>query len=484
MQNFESTVLADRLHHVVMTALRRIRLSQARTIAMLALVWTGACATTTTTPVAVAGAQNVQAEMVVDTVRMVPCLTLYGGSCGYQTASILLTWKGQKERLPYGCLLTSAGKPDAQLSLPPSGGQDRLAYRCSRSETWTLVYLGRDHRSYRACAKYPAVADFAWDRAPGLSAALISLAECPEVYFDDIALEARSMGADTLLDLLVATLGRPAPRRSSKNNLQAWDDAYASLPEPQKRRMTEHFRAAIMSESPILALERSLRYSDLNDPAFLQAMKSHMERILRTPGHYETDASVDMMLRKIALREPAEAAAMACRELEREVQRGALVYLPGALLAIAQEKYPCPPLLKTIQASSCITPFYCSGARNTEGICTHEQLLPEVQRHLNSPSVKPLTVIERERLLLAAARSTPGVEPLLSLWHRRHSYRIEQSATPACKDLYILGNKKGTTCHCFDDYPASACGTLHDETTCVYKVDDAGQRIYDVVSPE
>ena len=438
---------------------------------------------TTTETVKIADTQKpLHAELLIRKMRTKPCITLYrGGSCSYQEAAIVLHRGLRRREFRYGCVIGKAGLPQGQIETNASAGGDRIAFRCGKKEGWRVLYVGSEDRSFLDCRKYDNTVDFGWASAPPLRAAAPDMIRACGGSLAPLAAEIRSIaGESAVTDLLIATVSVAARRRVSMDHLQAWDDEYRSLPPGEKQRLVPVFRTAILGESTVLALERAVRYADLSDPIYLPALKARMQRIVDALPHYETDASADMILRMIARTEPQEAARLGCLELEREMKRGAIVYLPGALLAVAHVGYRCPAVLNTLGKAQCDAAYYC-GAGQTRHVCEAHELSAEIQRALAGPAGN-LTPNLRDRALLSAARAVDGSEGILRLWHARHSYTIDQPAEPDCKQLYILG-KKGVPCHCFDELPQSACSTMHISTTCTYKVDDAARKITGVVSP-
>ncbi|MBI3395300.1 MAG: hypothetical protein HY042_05660 [Spirochaetia bacterium] len=394
------------------------------------------CTTTKVIPVAATNGP-LRAELIVREFHTTPCVTLYGGSCGYQEASIVLHRGFSDRYLPYGCYATKAGVPDAQIVTSTGESGERIAFRCTKSESWRVIFVGSGNRSFLDCREYKATGDFSWDGVDGLREASPPMIErgCNGVLLEDVAAEIQAVhGVASVTDLLIATISMQATRKISKDFLQAWDDAYVKLPAGEKKRLVPVFRAAIFGQSQV-------------------------------------------MLRAIAKADAKEAARLGCAELEREMKRGAIVYLAGAVLAVANAAYQCPVVLATLENSSCTANYYCGSGR----ICEAKELSADIKKALSQPT-SPLDFIARDHALLAAALAHPGSHEILKLWHQRHSYVIDQPREPSCEQLYIMG-KKGVPCHCFTDVPASACAKNHTELTCSFRVDDTAKRIDQVVSP-
>lgn len=445
----------------------------------IALIWSVTrCITTEEVPVARTDTP-VRAEMIVKKVERHLCTTAWGGSCSFQESAILLhTGPVSTREFGYGCLLTRDGVPQAQVVTDKSDGI-RIAFRCARNLGWTVVYVGAENKSFKDCKLYNFPGEFRWDEVPGLqsAAARLMLDRCG-IPFDWLADEVKMRYGQTVLtDLLIATLAAQAPRGSSMDQLQAWDDVYSQLPPQEKKRVASAFRTAILTDSPVLALERAVRYTDLSDPEFLPALLSRMEKIVNSPPHYDTDSASEIILRKLATVKPDEGARLACRELERERKRGALTFLAGALLAAANGKYNCPVVLSVLEDSSCDAAYYCGEGK----ICEAKDLSSDVQRALGGPPGQKLDPNMRDRALLAAALNVEGSNEILKLWHQRHSYKIDQPSQPTCSKLSLQG-QKGESCHCFDKLPASVCGKSRAEAECRFRVNDAERKVDQIVS--
>jgi hypothetical protein len=437
------------------------------------------CITTEVVPVASTEAP-VRAEMVVKKVQRHLCTTAWGGACSFQESAILLhTGPLTTREFGYGCTMTDGVVPDGQV-LTNTGDGIRMAFRCGRNLSWNVVFVGGENRSFLDCKKYDFAGEFRWDTIPTFkdSAARIMGGKCG-TSFADLAEEVKARhGQSAVTDLLIATIGMQAARHISYDRLQAWDDVYVQSPAGEKSRLAPEFRRAILSDSPVLALERAVRYADLSDPEFLPALITRMEKIVSSPPHYDTDSAAEIILRKIATVKPDEAARLACREMEREKKRGAITYLAGALLAVANGNYSCPVVLSSVEDSNCDASFYCASGR----ICEPAELEADIKKALHGAPDQKLSPNLRDRALLAAALRVEGSADVLKLWHERHSYQIDQPAEPACSKLYMQG-QKGAACHCFDKLPSSACARTYGEPECKFRVNDAEKKIDQVVSP-
>lgn len=437
------------------------------------------CISTEVVPIASTDAP-VRAEMIVKRVHKHLCTTAWGGSCSFQESAIVLhTGPLTKREFGYGCTITGDGVPQGEV-LTNTGDGIRLAFRCGKNLSWSVAYVGTENRAFLDCKKYDFPGDFRWDAVPTLQNAAARMVgqRCP-FSFADLADEIKTRhGQGALTDLLLATLAMRAPRHISMDNLQAWDDVYAQSPAGEKARIAPAFRAAILGDSEVLALERAVRYTDLSDPEFLPALLSRMEKIVNSPPHYNTDAAAEIILRKLASVKPDEGARLACRELEREKKRGARTYLPGALLSVAHGNHSCPVVLSSLEDSACDAAFYCG----KDTICGQKDLEAEIAEALKATPDQKLDPRMRDRALLAAALRVEGSREILRLWHDRHSYEVEQPAEPACSKLYVQG-QKGVACRCFDKVPSSACAKTYGETECKFRVNDAARKIDQVVSP-
>ncbi len=439
---------------------------------------------TTTNVIRIASTDRpLHAVLIVKEVHTKPCITLYGGSCSYQEGAIVLRRGFSERELSSKCLITKAGVPDGDITTNVTPAGERIAYRCGKKENWHVIYLGSENRAFLDCKDYNIFGNFVWEGIPAFreAAPAMMTRQCP-VMFDDLAAEIRgSIGASAVTDLLIATVSVRAPRGISMDNLQAWDDEYLKLSASEKKRLVPVFRDALLGDSAVLALERSLRYADFSDPEYLPAMKARMQKIVNSPPHYETDSSADMMLRMIARSDAQEGARLGCREIERELKRGATAYLAGAILAVASAGYSCPAVLAALENSRCDAAFYCPRGQNSH-ICEASELAGDIKKALEGPA-RALDFNMRDRALLAAALPLSESQAILRLWQERHSYTIDQPREPSCEKLYISG-RKGVPCHCFDALPASACSKKNNvELTCLYRVDDTAKKIDQIVSP-
>lgn len=423
----------------------------------------------------------VPARLIVREVRHSPCFTLYGGSCSHQEAVLRIEGPVKRD-LPYGCLITKDGMPQSTITSDIQGDAIRVAFRCEKSLPFKVVYVMPSGRHFADCKEYGGPS-WNWASVPDFRAAASTMIgqNCPGVHFEDVAAEIRTGGEAKLISFLKKTLPLKAPRKTSMDSLQAWDDAYLSLSPAGQSQLHNDFRRAILEKSSTLALERSLRYADINDTAFEEAIVKRLEENLNSATGYEMDASMDMMLRRLAQSNPQRAGEMGCKELMREKRRGALAYLPGALLVVAKARYNCPVVLDAVRHSLCHASFYCSSSSRKDGICEYKDLSDEIDRHLNQKTEKP-DAVQRDRMLLAAALSTEGIEDVLRLWHERRSYSIEQAASPDCQSQYVMG-KTSVPCHCFKETPAEACSDIRNVTTCTFEVDDRRRLIHNVMSP-
>lgn len=440
------------------------------------------CSTTKTIKIA-NSSEPLQAELIVRVVKTTPCITLYSsGTCSYQEAFIQIGGMFGTE-LPYGCLLSNSEIPKASISTNKSESGNKIAYKCSKEDSWHVIYLGSENRSFLDCKVYPFADNINWAEVPDLLTAGPDIIgrRCGNFSFSELAEEFRQReGESAVTDLLIKTISYNAYRKVSMDNLQSWDDVYLSLSPSAKERLIPIFRKSIMEESAVLALERSVRYLNLDNPEYLPAMISHMRRIVNSKPHYETDAASEIILQRITKSDPKVGAELACLELEREMKRGAIVYLPAALLSIGYANYPCKAVLKTLENSTCDASYFCP-AGQTSHICDANDLKPEIEKAL-SGSIRQLSIPMRDKALLAAALPLPESQSILQLWQKRRTYTIEQPAEPSCEKLYIAG-KKGVPCNCFKELPASACGKNYFETICAYSVDDSSRKIKNVVSP-
>jgi hypothetical protein len=427
--------------------------------------------------------EPLQAELIVRVVKTTPCITLYSsGTCSYQEAFIQIGGMFGTE-LPYGCLLSNSEIPKASISTNKSESGNKIAYKCSKEDSWHVIYLGSENRSFLDCKVYPFADNINWAEVPDLLTAGPDIIgrRCGNFSFSELAEEFRQReGESAVTDLLIKTISYNAYRKVSMDNLQAWDDVYLSLSPSAKERLIPIFRKSIMEESAVLALERSVRYLNLDNPEYLPAMISHMRRIVNSKPHYETDAASEIILQRITKSDPKVGAELACLELEREMKRGAIVYLPAALLSIGYANYPCKAVLKTLENSTCDASYFCPAGQRSH-ICDANDLKPEIEKAL-SGKIRELSVPMRDKALLAAALPLPESQIILQLWQKRRTYTIEQPAEPSCEKLYIAG-KKGVPCNCFKELPASACGKNYFETICAYSVDDSSRKIKNVVSP-
>lgn len=447
-------------------------------LCLLLIGLSSGCITTEVVPVASTDSP-LRAEMVVRKVRRHLCTTAWGGACSFQESAIILhTGPLTTREFGYGCLLAD-GIADGQVLTNTADGI-RMAFRCGKNQSWNVVFVGADRRSFLDCKKYDFPNEFRWDAIPTFqnSAARIVGGQCG-ASFVDIADEMKARhGQSALTDLLIASVAMRAPRGTSMDNLQAWDDYYVQSPPEEKKRIAPVLRQAILEDSAVLALERAVRYTDLSDPELLPALVARMERIVNSPPHYDTDAAAEMILRKLAFVKPEEGARLACKEIEREKKRGAFTYLAGALLSVAYGNYACPAILSSLEDSSCDASFYCESGR----LCELKELEPDIEKALRGPKDQKLSPSQRDRALLAAALRAPGSREILNRWHERHSYKIEQPAEPSCKKLYIQG-QKGVPCNCFEKVPSSACAKTNGEAECKFRVNDAEKKIDQIVSP-
>ncbi len=164
------------------------------------------------------------------------------------------------------------------------------------------------------------------------------------------------------------------------------------------------------------------------------------------------------------------------------MKRGAIVYLPAALLVVAYGNYSCPAVLPTLANSNCDANYFCPDGQNSH-TCDTKDLRSDIEKAIFSKeNIRELSISMRDKALLAAALPLKESKEILQLWQERHSYTIEQPSEPECEKIYILG-KKGVPCNCFKNLPNSACGKNYTETTCVYTVDDVHRKIKGVVSP-
>ena len=430
--------------------------------------------------------EPLHAELIIRVVNTKPCITLYsGGTCSYQEAAILLGSGFSRRELSYGCLLSKGDSPEAAITTNKSESGSRIAYRCAQNASWFVIYIGSDNRSFKDCKEYTFADNFDWSQVPDFSVAASELVVrgCGGFAFEELVQEVKQKGGESAVtDLLAKTISYDARRYVSMDNLQAWDDVYLKLSPSEKNKLTPAFRKAIMEESTVLALERSVRYADLDNPEYLPAMTARMRRIVNSKPHYETDAASEIILRRIAKSDPKLGAELGCLELEREMKRGAIVYLPAALLAVAYGNYSCPVVLPTLTNSNCDANYFCPQGQ-TSRICDSKDLKEDIEKAiLSKDNIRTLSAPMRDKALLAAALPLKESKDILQLWQKRHSYTIDQPAEPECEKIYILG-KKGVPCNCFKKLPNSACGKKYNETTCVYSVDDTGGKIKDVVTP-
>ncbi len=430
--------------------------------------------------------EPLHAELIIRVVTTKPCITLYGGgTCSYQEAAIQLGKGFSSRELSYGCYLSKSGISEAAISTNKSESGSRIAYRCGKNESWYVIYLGSENRSFKDCKEYTFADNFIWTDVPDLRVAAPAMVgrRCGNFSFASLVQEMKQIGGESAVtDLLIKTISFNANRPVSMDILQAWDDVYLSLSASEKSKFIPVFRKAILEESEVLALERSVRYADLDTPEYLPAMIAHMRRIVNSKPHYETDAASEIILRRIAKSDPNLGAELGCRELEREMKRGAIVYLPAALLAVGYGNYSCPAVLPTLANSNCNANYFCPPGQTTH-ICESKDLKADIEKIIISKdNIRELSLPMRDKALLAASLPLKESRDILQLWQKRRSYTIEQPVEPACEKLYILG-KKGVPCNCFKELPNSACGNIHNETTCIYTVDDVGRKIKDVVTP-
>jgi len=426
------------------------------------------------------------AELIIRVVNTKPCITLYSsGTCSYQEAAIQLGSGFSSREFAYGCLLLKGDTPEAAITTNKAESGTRIAYRCAKSANWNVIYLGDENRTFKDCKEYRSADNFDWSQVPDFSIAASELVarNCGGFTFEDLVKEVKQQrGESAVTELLIKTLSHNARRQVSMDNLQAWDDEYLKLPSSEKNKLIPEFRKAIMEESTILALERSVRYADLDNPEYLPAMTSHMRRIVNAKPHYETDAVSEIILKQIAKSDPNLGAELGCLELEREMKRGAIVYLPSALLAVAYGNYPCPAVLPTLANSNCDANYFCPEDQKSR-ICEAKDLNAEIEKAiLSKENIRLLSIPMRDKALLAAALPLKESQNILQLWHNRHFYTIDQPTEPECEKLYVSG-KRGVPCNCFKKLPNSACGKNYNETTCVYSVDDARRKIKEVVTP-
>ncbi len=430
--------------------------------------------------------EPLHAELIIRVVTTKPCITLYGGgTCSYQEAAIQLGGSFFGRELPYGCYLSKSSNSEAAISTNKSKSGNRIAYRCRKKESWNVIYLGTENRSFKDCKEYTFEDNFIWTDVPDLSVVASDMVgrKCGNFSFASLVQEIKEIGGESAVaDLLIKTISFNAYRQVSMDNLQAWDDTYVSLSATEKSKLIPVFRKAIMEESEVLALERSVRYADLDNPEYLPGMITHMRRIVNSKPHYETDAASEIILRRIAKSDSNLGAELGCRELEREMKRGAIVYLPAALLAVAYGNYSCPAILPTLANSNCNANYFCPPGQ-TSHICEAKDLKADIENAvLSKTNIRELSLPMRDKVLLAASLPLKESRDILQLWQKRRSYTIEQPLEPACEKLYIIG-KKGVPCNCFKELPNSACGKIRNETTCIYTVDDVSGKIKDIVTP-
>ena len=441
----------------------------------------------TTKVIKVAGTEEpLHAELIIRVVNTKPCITLYSsGTCSYQEAAIQLGSGFSSREIAYGCLLSTGEAPEAAIVTNKSEFGTRIAYRCAKTAPWSVIYLGGENRSFKDCKEYNFADNFDWSKVPHFNQAASELVarNCGGFAFEDLVKEVKQQsGESAVTELLIKTLPYNARRQVSMDNLQAWDDEYLKLPSSEKNKLIPEFRKAIMEESSVLALERSVRYADLDNPEYMPAMITRMRRIVNSTPRYETDAASEIILRRIAKSDPNLGAELGCLELEREMKRGAIVYLPAALLVVAYGNYSCPAVLPTLANSNCDANYFCPDGQNSH-TCDTKDLRSDIEKAIFSKeNIRELSISMRDKALLAAALPLKESKEILQLWQERHSYTIEQPSEPECEKIYILG-KKGVPCNCFKNLPNSACGKNYTETTCVYTVDDVHRKIKGVVSP-
>ncbi len=430
--------------------------------------------------------EPLHAELIIRVVTTKPCITLYGGgTCSYQEAAIQLGGGFLNTELPYGCFLSKSEIPEAAISTYKSESGNRISYRCGKNESWYVIYIGSENRYFKDCKAYKFADNFIWTDVPDLRTAASDMVgrRCGNFSFVELVQEIKQIGGESALaDLLIKTISFHAHRHVSMDNLQSWDDTYVNLSASEKTKLIPAFRKAILEESEVLALERSVRYADLDNPEYLPGMITHMRRIVNSMPHYETDAASEIILRRIAKSDPNLGAELGCRELEREMKRGAIVYLPAALLAVAYGNYSCPVILPTLANSNCNANYFCPSGQASH-ICEAKDLKADIENAvLSKTNIRELSLPMRDKVLLAASLPLKESRDILQLWQKRRSYTIEQPAEPACEKLYIIG-KKGVPCNCFKELPNSACGKIRNETTCIYTVDDVSGKIKDIVTP-
>lgn len=356
------------------------------------------------------------ARLIVREETIKPCPRIDRFHCFYKKSLIVLA--GGRE-LPYGCPAQTAAGKQGQIATDASGEQ-RIAYRCQQTDPWKVIYLGGGKRSFQECSPYQQGPGFDWSRVPGLVAVAPRLVNsgCSGVKFTDLVEELSARGGPAAVaDLLHSTLGAKTTPSGNTDHRQEWDDAFAALPAGEKARLIPAFRQAILSEGSLLALERALRHTDLSDPAYAPALSARIQRMLEGAPSAANDTAMDRMLRRLAQSDPAGAARLACREIQREKERGALLYLPGALLAVAHAQEPCPLILGNLAESNCDAAFSCAGSGASGRICSAQELAGDIQKALHESG--PLSFQMRDRALLAAALPLPQARGVLEAWQRR-----------------------------------------------------------------
>ncbi|MBP6739738.1 MAG: hypothetical protein KA146_07090 [Leptospiraceae bacterium] len=164
--------------------------------------------------------------------------------------------------LSYGCFLSKSGLPEASISTNKSDAGYRIAYRCDKKDSWHVIYIGSENRSFKDCKDYSFGDNFNWTNVPELKVAASEMVgnKCGNFLFEELVTELKQNGGESAVtDLLIKTISFTANRHISMDNLQAWDDAYLRLSAQEKAKLIPTFRKAIMEESEILALEREMK---------------------------------------------------------------------------------------------------------------------------------------------------------------------------------------------------------------------------------
>lgn len=398
-------------------------------------------------------------------------------------------------------------EPRPQLAADAS--KSLVAYRCDTNKPWILLHVGKKRALADPRAKLGQGDRPRWEGAPTFADSALRMMQArrcnlPEL-FDEVE---QRLGAEGMEQLLTRAASvqlcgwRPYSKYKS-----SWELRLRKLSAAAQQRVQARMQAALAGDDASHWLVRRVAVlTPLDDEQLRGHLARHVRRHLDALIAERTTAVKDdpslpalhsaiIAIQRLALKDRAAAAALACHALRLRERSADLMIDALAVVTYAGARCPAVGEIAASRPLGCwASRARCPAKGGTFEGCRPGVLAPVVGRVVEEAARREGTFYDRDReaspaVVLAALQAHGPIPAWIATAAARSRYRLDQPGinernVPSCKSKQL---KSGSRCRCFWSVdslawvlcaldPGPLAGAL-DHTDCRYRVDDAKKTI-------